>query len=453
MLAVIVRAGSDASAVKSALRPHYGVEGLGYEVVSAGGVRGEALARRVAEEASRRKHSYVIALLGREDGYLADEMMELVPSDLFSVITLRKCKVRNARRFEILKAVELGKAMIRNKVCWSSIHSCYRLGSGDTALDFPRDAISDPFIIYGSGLKALSSLIGARITGSALLVRRDGGRHIVFVKENRIAELRFDDESDKPSVLWVNSRNDTLAGANYTCIGKLNEARLARIEHVGIEFLRRVSEGLGVKKVVVPLSGGKDSAATLNIAVKAFGNERVRAIYVDTGINFKVNREHSERLASLLNVELDVVRAPVREEIAAGRRLPTHKDRWCTRLKVSALIKRCAELAGGQRALIVTGSRDSESRARELEPYVDRVSDKLYKVAPIRHWSTIECQAYCMSRSLPLNPLYSLGFYRIGCSICPSLRSWERFIIRLFANTIKPWVERSWSSNKSRKPS
>ncbi len=448
MLTVIVRAGSDASAVQSALRPHYGDARLGYEVISAGGVRGESLVRRVVEEASRRR-SYVVVLLGREDRHLAGDIMASRPNDLLSVVTLRKRKVRNARMSELLEAVELGKAMIRNSVCWSASNSCYRLGVGGEELDFPKDFVSDPFLIYGRGLKALSMLAGAAIRGSALLVRRESGKHLVFVGSEVVAELKFSEGKSKPEVLQACSKGGVLEGASPECLGPLNEGRLAMMEMIGVEFLRSVSEALGISAAIVPLSGGKDSAAALSIAVKAFGSESVKAVYVDTGVDFKINCEHAETLASMFGVEFSVVRAPVREEIIAGRELPTHSSRWCTRLKIGALMRKCAELAGGRKALVVAGARDSESRARELEPYVGRVGDNLFKVSPVRHWSTIECQAYCIAKGIPLNPLYELGFYRIGCFICPSLRSWERFIMRLFSEDIRGWVPGLGSSNKS----
>lgn len=50
-------------------------------------------------------------------------------------------------------------------------------------------------------------------------------------------------------------------------------------------------------------------------------------------------------------------------------------------------------------------------------------------LAPIKQWSTLHIQLYMIMNNIPLNPLYIKGFYRIGCYICPALRSWELYIM------------------------
>jgi len=52
------------------------------------------------------------------------------------------------------------------------------------------------------------------------------------------------------------------------------------------------------------------------------------------------------------------------------------------------------------------------------------------QVAPIKMWNVTHTQLYPLQNNIPLNPLYELGFYRLGCYICPALRSWEIMIMK-----------------------
>ncbi len=90
------------------------------------------------------------------------------------------------------------------------------------------------------------------------------------------------------------------------------------------------------------------------------------------------------------------------------------------------------------------GDRDTESEARARKPPVRRRRGYL-EAAPLKQWATIHVQHYIWSRGLPLNPLYKLGFYRLGCYICPALTSLERFImLRKLLDRLRgmPWFEK-----------
>jgi 3'-phosphoadenosine 5'-phosphosulfate sulfotransferase (PAPS reductase)/FAD synthetase len=121
--------------------------------------------------------------------------------------------------------------------------------------------------------------------------------------------------------------------------------------------------------VFVPLSGGKDSSAALILAVKAFGAKRVTAVYVDMGVDFPHNSEYVRWLAAKLGVRLEVVRAPVLEELLL-RGLPTHgAGRWCTGLKLDALRSVLRELAQtASEPVVVVGDRDAESKSKSRRP-------------------------------------------------------------------------------------
>lgn len=71
---------------------------------------------------------------------------------------------------------------------------------------------------------------------------------------------------------------------------------------------------------VVSLSGGKDSAATLLVALELHGRENVRAVFADTGNEHEATYEYAlDYLPRTLGVTVDVVRASFADEFAVKR--------------------------------------------------------------------------------------------------------------------------------------
>jgi len=113
---------------------------------------------------------------------------------------------------------------------------------------------------------------------------------------------------------------------------------------------------------------------------------------------------------------------------------PPAKDfRWCC--KVCKLASagdleignkscktQCKETASKIAYLTIDGKRKHESfsRARisasETNPFVPAQLN----IFPIRDWKAIEVWLYIYWRGLSYNPLYDLGFERVGCWLCPS---------------------------------
>jgi 3'-phosphoadenosine 5'-phosphosulfate sulfotransferase (PAPS reductase)/FAD synthetase len=71
---------------------------------------------------------------------------------------------------------------------------------------------------------------------------------------------------------------------------------------------------------VVSVSGGKDSAATLLIAIKRFGLHRVQAIFCDTGNEHEAVYEYLDYLEQTLNIRINRLSSSFDDEIAAKRR-------------------------------------------------------------------------------------------------------------------------------------
>ncbi|RLF90217.1 hypothetical protein DRN82_03570, partial [Thermococci archaeon] len=197
---------------------------------------------------------------------------------------------------------------------------------------------------------------------------------------------------------------------------KANENYINAFEKASISFLRNFAD----RTAVVPWSGGKDSTATLILASKVF--DEVTAIYVRMEYEMPLTDEYVEEVAKKLGINLVKVNVPMPIHKYG---LPTHTNRWCTKMKVEALYNAVREI---ENPILIVGDRDAESVKRRLKPpVVTRKTPlgEITEVMPIKFWSGAMVQLYILMNGFELHPLYYQGFYRLGCTICPSLAQWE----------------------------
>ena len=410
MFRVIVRARSDANAVRATIRTFY--PGWEIEVATLHGVRDrEGFLRELQETV--RPDRFNLVLLGRSE----EELMEL--EEVFGMNVafklLQKSKVRNARMHEIARAIESCKAIFRNTASWTGTYVFAR--DGNTFLR-DDDPATDLFLGLRGFRETLTELLGQGVPETPLVARRRGGLHVVYGGPKPVARLRVPDVGE----VEAEGLSEEGEGTSLGAVVEGNVEVLRMFEYLSMELLERFSDG----HAVVPWSGGKDSTCTLILASNVFG-DRLTAVFVDTGLEFEQTLRYVEEVSKRLRVDVEVAQAGLREEVMR-RGLPTVEDRWCTRLKLEALSKAVRKVAE-EDSVIVVGDRDSESpmRARRPPVRVDPLTG-LTQVAPIKPWSTALTQLYLAWKGVPINPLYELGFYRIGCRVCPALRSWERLV-------------------------
>ncbi len=256
-----------------------------------------------------------------------------------------------------------------------------------------------------------------RISGRWVAVAKpsSGGEEGCWAKVRDVAPRGF--QPLEPAGL------DEAVEANREALGALAaEAR---------EWIRRVYRSVlgGQGRVYVALSGGADSSAVLSLAREALGEERVTAVYVDTGMEFPETRRHVERLAAMLGVELEVVEAnrnPLEEVRRRG--LMTRDNRWCTRLLKLEPLRRFYRRRGAR--LVLDGARSLESTGRAATPRLGEnpLIPGILRALPIHHWSRLMVQLYLAERNIPLLHLYQEGLTRIGCIACPAMHLYELHI-------------------------
>lgn len=246
--------------------------------------------------------------------------------------------------------------------------------------------------------------------------------------------------SDNP----VKSTWDGVVAAN------LND--LVRIEEEAISFVKRVIEKNKDIPVVVGFSGGKDSLVTYLIVERAVG-ESPTLFFMDTGLELPETIQFIRQFAEGRNARIIGENAGDRFWQSLDVFGPPARDfRWCC--KVLKLGPAATSIASelGSKTLSFMGQRKLESFQRSIEP---RVTENPWvpgqiSANPIQNWNALEVWLYTFKEKADFNPLYTKGYHRIGCYLCPasplaeleSLRQTHPELHRQWEEKMRVWAER-----------
>lgn len=223
---------------------------------------------------------------------------------------------------------------------------------------------------------------------------------------------------------------------------------------------------LGIKHVV-SYSGGKDSGATLGLALQRVPREHLIVVAADTGNEHDVTLRHWEDTERALGIQITRLRNDFSEQIArkrmfiardqrAGRgkdgrklrwtnkakrralavlhptgnpfldlclwkgRFPSRKAQFCTEeLKRNVIVEFQMDLIdAGWGVVSWQGVRRDESMARQRAKKIERIGPRLWTFRPLVDWTALQVFAYCAENGIPINPLYLQGMKRVGCMPC-----------------------------------
>ncbi len=355
---------------------------------------------------------------------------------IVSINTVKVCLTRQTE-FNIAKAIEYGRAYLRQILSWNK--NTYTLASDENPPEkYEIHPAFDVYIWESKHMDWLLNSLEIKTGGNPLIHKRFGGEHYIYSGPRiagllKISDDNIDIHAEQLSSQLYNNDLDEFVETNKRVIEKYVE--------ISRKFLESLREP---DRVIISFSGGKDSLVVLDLALKHYGKEIVEAIYVDTGVGFPITHEYIDLVEEYYGITIRRVRARVAENIARHG-FPTRSNRWCTILKSRAFKKEVLKIKKKhKKILVLVGDRDTESEARARKPPVRKRGEYL-EAAPIKQWATLHVQLYIWINKLPMNPLYTMGFYRLGCYICPALTSLERFImIKRLRETLnnKPWFKK-----------
>ena len=235
---------------------------------------------------------------------------------------------------------------------------------------------------------------------------------------------------------------------------------------------------------IVSISGGKDSTATLLLALEQAA-PNLRAVFCDTGHEHPQTLDYVRYLADATGVDIEWIKADFSADIARKRariespetdwpehlreaaldvlhptgipmldlviwkgRFPSTKTKFCTehlkRLPFDRqVIEPLIESRQFERIVTWVGVRRDESAARaNVDEWEMQFGDRdtgagLWMHRPIAAWSAEDVFTLHRRHGIRWNPLYEQGMSRVGCMPCINARKGEmREIARRFPDEI-----------------
>jgi len=202
---------------------------------------------------------------------------------------------------------------------------------------------------------------------------------------------------------------------------------------------------------IVPVSGGKDSQATV-IWAKRHLTGIILYVFCDTDWEKDVTYQHLLYLQEVNKIEIIVLTSKkyygMIDLVRKKGRFPSTMSRFCTeKLKFEPMLDYILSLSSN--VVIYQGVRADESKQRALmnkvdnyfryyfEPYgVDKKGKPKFQkyrklevkyhseiytttvIRPVFDWTAKEVISYCLEAGQRINPLYYKGYSRVGCYPC-----------------------------------
>ncbi len=210
---------------------------------------------------------------------------------------------------------------------------------------------------------------------------------------------------------------------------ELNKVRLRYIIDEAFTFIKQTAAGYPRERIVISFSGGKDSAVTADLTIKALGDPALVHIFGNTTLEFPNTEEYTERYRKAnpkaifkiaINREQEFYK--VCEDIGP----PARMLRWCCSMfKTGPITRTLNSMYRDKSILTFYGIRKCESVSRSkynrVEDNAESVKIQKQKVAsPIFLWKDIDIWLYLFSEEVDFNDAYRLGYDRVGCWCCPN---------------------------------
>ena len=230
-----------------------------------------------------------------------------------------------------------------------------------------------------------------------------------------------------------------------------NQDRLNYLIDEAHSFIRNAASKFPEERIVVSFSGGKDSTATADLAVKALSNPSLVHIFGDTTLEFPSTIEYAHRFR---DAHPDAIFQIAKNDeqnfydVCEDIGPPARMMRWCCSMfKTGPITRVINSLYRSQQILTFYGIRKSESVSRSkynrIEDNADAVKIQQQTVAsPIFFWKDIDIWLYLIAENVDFNDAYRLGYDRVGCWCCPNNNQRAQFLSKIYMpEQSKKWRE------------
>jgi phosphoadenosine phosphosulfate reductase len=191
-----------------------------------------------------------------------------------------------------------------------------------------------------------------------------------------------------------------------------------KLDHVRATLAREVT---GRGDVCLTCSFQAEDVLLTKLALEIDPN--IPVLFLDTGYHFKQTYEYRDKIATEWNLNLINLlpeKTVAEQEAEFGLLYQSAPDRCCGLRKVEPLFKAVANYR-----VWLTGLRREQARSRtgleEAAMFALPGGKQVLKLAPLVDWTTRDVWYACEQLSIPLLPLYDLGYTSIGCEPCTSI--------------------------------
>lgn len=143
---------------------------------------------------------------------------------------------------------------------------------------------------------------------------------------------------------------------------------------------------------------------------------QIPILFLDTGFHFPETLEFRDRLEEEFGLDVRSLKTKIGHDGFRQKHGELHRrdpDLCCHLNKVEPL-ERALE---GYQAWI-SGVRRDQTKARSNTPVFSQLENGIYKICPMVSWTSKDIWRYMNKHDLPDHPLFSEGYFSIGCAPC-----------------------------------
>ena len=224
---------------------------------------------------------------------------------------------------------------------------------------------------------------------------------------------------------------------------------------------------------IVSVSSGKDSTATMLLALEKHDAKNCRFVFADTGNEHEEVYLYLDYLENRLNIKIDRLKADFTQQIKNKRmfiardqrikrkngkkirwsnkrkrealellkptgnpyldlclwkgRFPSRRAQFCTQYLKTELLNRYINEFIDNDFVVISwqGIRRDESANRANVLQLEIVDEYFWQYRPIADWTAEKVFDYIKTKNVKPNPLYKMGMNRVGCMPCINARKEE----------------------------